>query len=81
MRRRPLWKAPQEVGTVYISRLFGKNHFRTIFTVGVQSFTLAEGGPDQADLDHCRFIQKMFVLAVRKAGMRVVLRKKVKDTR
>lgn len=68
-------------GEVYVAQLYGRLHFRTIFLVGVQSFTLADSESDTQGLLHCKFIQKMFVKAARRAGMRVVLRRKVRDTR
>lgn len=68
-----------EVGLVYVAQLGSRRHFRTIFEAGVQSFTLAEDD-GQEGLHHCRFIQKMFVIALRKAGARVVLKREVRTS-
>ena len=68
-----------EVGEVHVVQLGKRQHFRTIFEVGVQSFILADAD-DREAVGHCKFIQKMFALALRRAGARIVSTRKVKSS-
>lgn len=50
--------------TVNVERLSGKQNYRTVMRAGVQSFELASAYGDKGALQHCRFIQLMFVRAM-----------------
>jgi hypothetical protein len=43
-------------------------HWRTVFTVGVQSFTLADTYDGDEGRQHCEFIRTMFLGALHAAG-------------
>lgn len=44
------------------------SHWRTVFKVGVQSFTLADTYDGQEGRQHCEFIRAMFLTAITAAG-------------
>ncbi len=52
--------------TVQVEQL-SDNVFRTVFTVGVQSFVLAYTD-DPEEIRHCHLIAKMFATAMKAAG-------------
>jgi hypothetical protein len=54
--------------TVNVERLSGKQNYRTVMRVGVQSFELASASGDMESLQHCRFIQLMFIRAMAALG-------------
>lgn len=52
--------APHSVKVARISR----DHFQTVFSVGVQGFVLANTEDSEEGKEHCEFIQKMFRTAL-----------------
>jgi len=54
--------------TVNVERLSGKQNYRTVMRVGVQSFELASDFGGKESLQHCRFIQLMFIRAMAALG-------------
>lgn len=46
-----------------------ENSYITMFNVGSQHFTLACAADDEEAEEHCTFIAKMFLSALKKAGM------------
>lgn len=54
--------------TVNVEKLSGKRSYRTMLRVGAQGFELASVQDDKEALEHCRFIQQMFVRAMAALG-------------
>ena len=56
--------------SVEVEKLPGGGGYRTMFTVGVQSFELAHVEGDPEAKTHCNFIRKMFLVALANLGVK-----------
>lgn len=62
-------KMPPKAWSVNVEKLSGRNNYRTMFRVGNQGFMLADVQDDKEALEHCVFIQQMFLRAMENLGV------------